>query len=101
MHLWKNLAETCFDKTFHQFNDLYTEFLPHRIMSGLHRAFATGVACQQGTLDLPDTWFRLPFGTCLCSNCVDQIPRTCHVFTRLLTLNTPWYLPDFALKFFF
>ena len=24
-------------------------------------AFATGVACQQGTLTLPDTWFRHPF----------------------------------------
>ena len=37
------------------------------------------------------------FGTCLCSNCWDQIPRTCHVFTRLFTLNTPWYFLDFAL----
>ena len=27
-----------------------------------------------------------PFGTCLCSNCLDQIHRTCHVFTRLFTL---------------
>ena len=48
---------------------------------------------------------RLPFRTpgsvphcwtCLCSNCWDQIPRTCHVFTRLFTSNTPWYFPDFA-----
>ena len=30
------------------------------IMSGFHGAFATGVACQQGTLTLPDTWFRPP-----------------------------------------
>ena len=29
-------------------------------MSGFHWAFATGVACQQGTLTLPDTWFRPP-----------------------------------------
>ena len=36
------------------------------------------------------------FGTCLCSNCWDQIPRTCHVFTRLFTLNTPWYFLNFA-----
>ena len=28
---------------------------------GFHGAFATGVACQQGTLTLPDTWFRPPF----------------------------------------
>ena len=29
-------------------------------MSGFHGAFATGVACQQGTLTLLDTWFRPP-----------------------------------------
>ena len=33
---------------------------PSPIMSGFHWAFATGVACQQGTLTLPDTWFRPP-----------------------------------------
>ena len=49
------------DRTFHQFNDLYTELYLHRIMSGFHGAFATGVASQQGTLTLPDTWFRPPF----------------------------------------
>ena len=43
------------------FNDLYTELDLHRIMSGFHGAFATGVASQQGTLTLPDTWFRPPF----------------------------------------
>ena len=32
---------------------------PSPIMSGFHGAFATGVACQQGTLT--DTWFRPPF----------------------------------------
>ena len=49
------------DQTFHQFHDLYTELDLHRIMSGFHGAFATGVASQQGTLTLPDTWFRPPF----------------------------------------
>ena len=34
---------------------------PSPIMSGFHGAFATGVTCQQGTLTLPDTWFRPPF----------------------------------------
>ena len=46
--------------------------------------------------------FRTPgsvphFGTCLCSNCWDQIPRICHVLSRLFTSNTPWYFLDFAL----
>ena len=49
------------DQTFHQLHDLYTELDLHRIMSGFHGAFATGVASQQGTLTLPDTWFRPPF----------------------------------------
>ena len=42
------------------FHDLDTDVYPHRITSGFHGAFATGVACQQGTLTLPDTWFRPP-----------------------------------------
>ena len=33
---------------------------PSPIMSGFNGAFATGVACQQGTRALPDTWFRPP-----------------------------------------
>ena len=50
--------------------------------------------------------FRTPgsfphFGTCLCSNCWDQIPRTCHVLTRLFTSNTPWYFLDFAFFYSF
>ena len=32
-----------------------------------------------------------PFGTCLCSNCCDHISQICHVFTRLFSLNSPWY----------
>ena len=31
---------------------------PSPIMSGFHGAFATDLACQQGTLTLPDIWFR-------------------------------------------
>ena len=49
------------DHTFHQFHYLDTELDLRRIMNGFHGAFATGVACQQGTLTLPDTWFRAPF----------------------------------------
>ena len=30
--------------------------------------------------------------------CLDQIPRTFHVFTRLFTSNTPWYFLDFAFE---
>ena len=33
----------------------------HRITSGFHRSFATGVESQQGTLTLPNTWLRTPF----------------------------------------
>ena len=49
------------NQTFYQFHDLDTDFDLHRITSGFHGAFATGVASQQGTLTLPDTWFRPQF----------------------------------------
>ena len=48
-------------QTLHQFHDHDNELDHHRIMSGFHGAFATGVASQQGTLTLPDTWFRHNF----------------------------------------
>ena len=40
------------DQNFHQIHDLDTEFDFHRIMSGFHGVFATGVARNQGTLTL-------------------------------------------------
>ena len=46
------------NQTSHQFYYLDTELGLHRIMSGFHGAFATGVTCQQGTLTLLDTWCR-------------------------------------------
>ena len=49
-----SLSDFLTDKTFQQFHDLDTELDIHRIMSGFHGAFATDVACQQGTLPLPD-----------------------------------------------
>ena len=42
----------------------WLDFLPNLtllLIIGFHRASATGVACRQGTLTLPDTWFRSPF----------------------------------------
>ena len=84
------------DQTFHQFHDLHTELDINRLwvvsMEHLQRVW------HASRERLP---FRTPgsvphCGTCLCSNCWDQIPRTCHVFTRLFTSNTPWYFLDFA-----
>ena len=37
-----------------------------------------------------------PFWDCLCSYCLDQIPRISNVFTRIFTLNIPWFFLDFA-----
>ena len=79
-------------------HDLYTELDLHRLwvvsMEHLQRVW------HASRERLP---FRTPgsvphCGTCLCSNCWDQIPRTCHVFTRLFTSNTSWYFLDFASK---
>ena len=60
----------------------------YRVLSGFHRTFATGVACRQGTLTLPDTWSR-PFGTCICSTCWDQS------FSELVLIFS-----DYALRIF-
>ena len=81
---------------FDQFRDLDNELVPNQITSGFYGTFATGVACQQGTLILPDTCFLTTFGTCLCSYYSDQFSRTCHVFSRLFVLNIPRYFLDFA-----
>ena len=40
-------------------------------MSGFHGAFATAVACQQGTLTLPYTWFRPPIVGLACAPIVE------------------------------
>ena len=71
-----NYSDFPTDQTFHTFHDLDTKFDLHRITSGFHGALVTGVACQQGTLALPDTWFRLPFRNPLCSN-LSLISRFC------------------------
>ena len=64
---------------------------------GFHWAFATGVACRQGTLTPPGTWSR-SFGTCMCSTCWDQsFFRTCRYFSRLCSSNIPRYFLDFSL----
>ena len=59
---------------FSVFHDLESDL--HQIARSFHEEFATGVACQQGMLTLPDTWFHPLFGTCLCSSCWDQFSQT-------------------------
>ena len=63
MTFWPLTSNSDFstDPTFHQVHDIDTELDLHRITSGFHGTFATGVAFQWGTLTLPDTWFRPPF----------------------------------------
>ena len=85
------------DQTFHQFDDLDTELGLHRITSGFYGALVTGVACQQGTLTLPDTWFRPPFGDLLMLQLLRPVfPNvSCRVLSELFALNTPLYFLDF------
>ena len=61
MAFWPlTISDLTTSQTFHQFHDIDTDFDLYRIMSGFYGAFATDVACQQGTLTFPDTWFRPP-----------------------------------------
>ena len=83
-------------RLFTNFHDLDTVLDLHRITSGFHGAFATGVACQQGTLTLPDTWFRPPFGDLLMLQLLKAIFPSLPCLFPTFTLNTPRYFLDFA-----
>ena len=80
------------DQTFHQFDDLHTKSdltlteLWVVFMDHLQRMWHA----SRERLPFRTPGFVPLFGTCLCSNCWDQIPRTCHVLTRLFTLNYPF-----------
>ena len=52
-----------------------------------HKAFLTGVACQQGTLIFLDTWFIPLFGTCIYTYCWDHISQICQDFFRLFSIR--------------
>ena len=71
------------NQTFHQFNDLDTEFDLHRIMSGFHGASATGVTYQQGTLTPLDICFRSLYGGLACALIVETSFSQLH--TNLMT----------------
>ena len=84
--------------TFHKFHDIDTELdLRLWVVSMEHLQRVWHASRERLPFRTPGS---VPYcGTCLCSNCWDQIPRSCHVFTRLFTSNTPWYFLDFALIF--
>ena len=75
---------TSFKQVEHILQDS-TERTCNQVCAGVSIPFV-GVACRQGTLNPPDTWSR-PFGTCICSTCLDQS------FTELVVI-----LPDYALR---
>ena len=56
-----SICSDCWDlPDVHQFYDLNNDLDINRITTGFHGSFVTDVACQQGALTLPDTWFRPP-----------------------------------------
>ena len=71
------------DQTFHQFHDPDTALDFQRNTSGFHWTFAMGLACQQGMLTPPDSWFRPLLGACICSDCWDQFSW---LYTDLMTV---------------
>ena len=71
---------------------------PSLIMSGFHGAFATGVACQQGTLTLPDTWFRPPFWDLLVLKLLRPDSSNLPCLHSTFHLEYSWVLSRFCLK---
>ena len=85
------------DQTFHQFHHLHTEHDLHRIISGFHGAVATGVACQLGMLNLPDTWFCPPFLNLLVLQLLNPDSSNLLCLYSTFHLEYPWVLSRFCL----
>ena len=68
-------------------------------MSGFHGAFATGVASQQGTLTLPDTWFRPPFWDLLMLQLLKQNSSNLPCLYSTFHLEYPLVLSRFYFTF--
>ena len=86
------------EQTFHQFHELYSELDLHRIMSGFIDVFATRVACQQGTLTLPDTWFRPPFWDLLVLKFLRPDSSNSPCLYSTFHIEYPLFFLDFALR---
>ena len=71
---------------------------PSPIMSGFNGAFATGVACQQGTLTLPDTWFRPPFWDLLMLQLLRPNSSNLPCLYSTLHLEYPLVLSRFCIR---
>ena len=54
------------------------------------------MACQQGTLTLPDSLFRHFLGLAYAAIVETSFCHNCRVSSRLFTLNIPRYFPDFG-----
>ena len=89
---WPVTVTSPTDQFFHEFHDLDTQLDLHRIPSGFHEAFATGLACQQGTLTLTATWFLPTFWNLF----MLQLPCLFSTFQR----RYPSALPRFCFWFF-
>ena len=81
-----------------------------RIIRGFHGAFATGVAWQQGTLTLPDTWIRAFLRLAYALIVESSFPKFADIFltfiieyrsvhSRFCLACSPGYLPYFGLAY--
>ena len=79
------------NQTFH----LVTEIDLHRMMSGIHGAFATDMACRQGMVTLPDTLTH-PFWDFLMIKLLRPVFPKLPCLLSTFHLNIPWYFLDVA-----
>ena len=96
---WPVTVTSHTNQTYHQFHNLDTELDLHRITSGFHGTFATGVACHQGTLTLPETWFRPTFWDLLMLQMLRQVFPNLSCLFSTFHLQYPSARPRF--RYFF
>ena len=85
----KRKVKVYFFQTFQQFHDLDTELDLHRMTSGFHEAFATGVAYQHTSRE------RLPFRTPGSVPLLRGLARTC----TPIFLNLPCFHSTFHFEY--
>ena len=87
--------------TLPYFYDLDTELDLYQITRGFYGAFATVEPYQQGTLVLPDNWFRPFFDLHMLQLLIQIFPKAVVIFSTFFISNIPWFFLDFNHNIFF
>ena len=99
MTFWPNTMTIFHRSTLYQSVTCLTNSTLYWLMKGFHRTFATGVACWQGTLTLPDTWSRPIWDLHMFYLLRPILFSNLSLFFRTMNFEYPSVLSRFCLSF--